>query len=463
MSTKYYNIDQGIVQIVEESVPLSVDLTTGNSIQALSAIKFVNAPAAINPTNPQANTFIYDATNGIDYVIMDNQYNPASPDGVNAEHILITGEISAAGVLESVSIKNAVTSSLGYKIANGAKILIPGVEVIPQNSDYNLRLRGQTLAITIDFDDEASKYATGDHAEDFAIPGFQKAAVSVTEKISVPATTISGPAFPLWSKLLSAMGLQLSEYVTGGTLKGMGFRRLAAADDITCTVYITEKQAGASPTAMQWRISGAKASGTLGASGNSPVLTLVANLTGVFQGNQTITNANIPQLTSPETAIPVVMKNTTVALKDFTVASPTTLQRAITKFSLDFGNDIQPIIGQYSSTGYLYFFIASSKPKLILDPLQLPKETEDLEAIVQTNEPRTLDISFTNSSPVLTLEVPNAQLAPHPTFGANNGLRSHERSYRCLRNNLGSSYGGGAANTALPDECVFELLIGTRS
>ena len=90
-----------------------------------------------------------------------------------------------------------------YSQANRPTILIPGVEVLPTSNDFNLRFKTLSDAPKIDFDDEASRFASGDEGRDLSIAGARSGEISFTEKLSW-AGSVS--AVPTWDKVMKANG-----------------------------------------------------------------------------------------------------------------------------------------------------------------------------------------------------------------------------------------------------------------
>ena len=103
-----------------------------------------------------------------------------------------------------------------YTTVNSAAILTPGVEMAITNADMNCRFKTIVDAPKIDFDDESSRFATGDEGRDISIAGARSGEITFTQKLAWGGTT---SAIPVWEKLLRSMGHWVRGYtsaISGG-------------------------------------------------------------------------------------------------------------------------------------------------------------------------------------------------------------------------------------------------------
>jgi hypothetical protein len=161
-----------------------------------------------------------------------------------------------------------------------------------------------------------------------------------------------------------------------------------------------------------------------------------------------IGNSDIPVITGAGTELAERLLDNT-----FTIGG---VAQKISSFSLDAGNDVQPVIDQDDTTGYKHYYIASRKPRFSCNPLGVLVATDDV--LARVNGMDNDAISLATPSSHFTLDVPRAQ-ALNPTIADREGLSAWEQNYKCLRNHNGSA----AANASIPDECAWELLQGARS
>jgi hypothetical protein len=184
---------------------------------------------------------------------------------------------------------------------------------------------------------------------------------------------------------------------------------------------------------------------------------LTAKYNGAYVGTTELSVSQTRALTSPDTTIPETLENNTATFPARSGGSNTTRELEISKFTLDFGGVVTPFIDQSSTTGYAYYVTTDRDPKLTTDPYFIRKTDDDIDYVVTNEVTGKLTIASAPTAPHLTIEVPNAQLMS-PSLGSREGGSSTDRIYRCLRNNLGS----GSVETAMPDQAMYSILIGTR-
>lgn len=103
--------------------------------------------------------------------------------------------------------------------SNNLRVLVARKEQssgIPENLtsvDFDVRVRNPTVTATIEADDEASKYATGDHGEDVAVMGAQSASIEFSVKMS----STNGTTSPKWWKFAEACGCEIKTYENGSS------------------------------------------------------------------------------------------------------------------------------------------------------------------------------------------------------------------------------------------------------
>lgn len=88
-----------------------------------------------------------------------------------------------------------------------------GIPVTLTSADFDVRVRNPTVTATMEADDEASKYATGDHGEDVAVMGAQSASIEFSIKMS----STDGTTSPKWWKFAEACGCEIKTYENGSS------------------------------------------------------------------------------------------------------------------------------------------------------------------------------------------------------------------------------------------------------
>lgn len=331
--------------------------------------------------------------------------------------------------------------------SSNLRILVGKLETTPgsmetlSESDFDVRVWNPEVSITSEVDNEASKYARGDHAEDEAIPGIQHGEISFSIKVHWAGDNTTEPA---WYKFLKACGAY--EYAYSGT--GYAVWPMKRSDAKSMTIWIYDIQRGtASPKATIYKFKGCMGNCVITSEGIG--MPWMANLT--FQGalyDISTNQSSIPDINSIDTQCPDKLLSNT-----FTIDSTSQL---ISSFSLDFGNDVQPVYDQSDSVGIAYYGIVARAPRFTANPL-MNNDFDTYNYIFDgTNCPDVFPISLTGNHH--NIYVPNAQMLPS---GISNreGLVNWDLSMRCLANGTE----GTEVDSDMSAECTWELRIGSRT
>lgn len=468
---------------------------------------------------------------GREYILRDNTFSSTSEGVPNAEKIQVTSVTSMVATPKGDGIGYAITGAIGvigstvngfsggvigtYAMTSGASILTPGVEMAIQSADFNCRFKTLTDAPKVDFDDEASRFATGDEGRDAAIAGARYAEINFTEKLSWAGTVI---AVPTWAKLMRTMGHAVKTYST----KGIGFLPHTWANETTATIWIIAPENGMNPTSTVYRYCGAH-----GGNGSSisvgkigDVWTLTGKYSAAYVGTKEIAFSAARALTSPDSKAPEVMLSNQVTVPavfghsctphsyatvaalvtaevlttgsyffsaDGTDTTDVALATAkgsavfagdvfkalsastcsyvipqktveISQFSLDFGGVVNPFIDQGTATGNAYYATQDRDPRFSCNPYHVRKSADDIDFVVTQMVTGPLTVASAFTAPHITIEIPNAQLLS-PELASREGYINTNRVYRCLRNNTGA----GIKESALPAQAMYEILIGARA
>jgi hypothetical protein len=467
---------------------------------------------------------------GREYILRDDTFT-AGADGVpNAEKIKVTDVSGVTAALNSDGIGYTISGTLSFigYTANGfsggivntydnvsATILTPGMEIALQSADFNCRFKSIVDAPKIDFDDEASRFATGDEGRDLSIAGARSAEITITEKISWAGGVA---VVPTWGKIMRTMGHVLKKYTT----TGIGILPHTWANEVTATIWVLAPENGMNPTSTAYRYRGAH--GGNGSSASVSKIGDVYMLTGKYSAAyvgttelpyssaRVLTNpdSNIPEtFLSNQVTIPVVRghsckpstyasvtalvtgevltigsvfysvdgsdttdgalstaKGSMVSIGDsFKVTSASTCSYVsqgmtveVSQFNLDFGGVVNPFIDQSTSTGNAYYATQDRDPKFTCNPYYVRKNLDDIDFVVTQMISGPVKVQSALVSPHITIEIPNAQLLS-PALASREGYMNTNRTYRCLRNDTGS----GKKDSALPAQVMYEILIGARS
>lgn len=472
------------------------------------------------------------------YILRDDSFAVGANGLPNSERIIVTSIAGLTATPLADGIGYTVAGSLSvlgysgngwsggitgsYTTANNASILTPGQEMAIQSADMNCRFKTLTDAPKVDFDDESSRFATGDEGRDLSIAGARSGEITFTEKVSWGGTAAT---IPTWGKLMRCMGHVIKKYTT----TGHEYLPLTHANEVTATVWIVTPENGASPSQIVYRYRGAHggngSSISIGKVGD--VYMMTSKLSAAYVGITELSVSKARALTSPMSTIPEVALSNLVTVPaafgtsltpstsstlafmitstplaantrfytsdgsdtgdaalaaakllnatsssfalcagdSFIVSSSSAISYSqpvkdieISQFSLDFGGTVNPFIDQATTTGNAYYATQDRDPKLTCNPYHYSKSQDDIDLAVSKMLNGPVIIKSALSNPHLTIELPNAQLLS-PGIASREGYVNTSRTYRALRNNLGN----GARNSALPDSAMYGILIGSRS
>ena len=444
MSTPALNqvLKYGVLGI--EEAPLVTSITDGTSIP-VSCKVMTTTPFVV----------------GQEYTIRDDSWGAGANGLPNAERFVLSGIQNAVspaltdgiGYYYDATLIASSALSGNYSTTLGASVYIPGVEMALQSSDFNCRFKTISDAPKIDPDDEASRIATGDEGRDVSIMGARSGEISFTEKMAWAGAVTT---IPVWDKLMRTMGHLKKVY--GST--GIEYIPTTYSNEITATIWLITAENGLSPSSICYRYRGCHggAGSTIGAGKIGDPYMITGKYSGAYVGNTEFTLAQARAFTSNFTQIPEVMLNNTCTVPAWVNSAQVSKEIDISQWTLDFGGTVNPFIDQSTSTGNAYYSTSDRDPKLTVNPYHVKKSLEDTDYVISNMLTGEVLIKSALSSPHITITVPQAQLL-QPTLGSREGYMSQERTYRCLRNNLGN----GAIEATLPDGAMYGILIGARA
>lgn len=319
--------------------------------------------------------------------------------------------------------------------------------------DYNVRVRNLALgALTVEMDNEASKFATGDHTMDEAIPGVKKGEISFDVKLAPGIWSYTGiehTRMPV-DKLLKASGLN-STYVYGatGAPGSYEYTPTRSADANTITAAIVDIETGLAPKGIEYKIAGAMGTLSIGCEGTGKPFMANFKFSGKIDGVTEL--VSIPEYSDDDGIGTLADKflDTTVQITPLDVngnEDGAPIEFCTNSFALELGSEISSINCQADESGILHDSITARKPMLKINPLLTSLTTWDFWS--NLNNVTLYKVEILND--VVSLEVPRAQLMTQ-TVGDDGGRFRNELNFRPLRNILGA--------TQAEKEAVFTLSI----
>ena len=314
--------------------------------------------------------------------------------------------------------------------------------------DFNVQVRNPELTLNVEVDDENSKWARGDHGEDHSIQGVQTATTNFAVRCvtGLPVTTE-----PMWSKFLKACGQKEVLYAE----TGYGWQPLKEYDNKTMTIWVYDVQQGATPSAVVYKLKGCMGNVTIGADGvGKPWLAAFA-----FQG----VVDSVVDVTTADILVPAHMDTNCADKMLSNVAYVGTVPEKISSFSLDAGNELNPVYDQSSSAGIAYYTITARHPRLSMNPLAQLVATRDVwseltSGVTGCPTTQAIGIGDTGISTKFWIQVPKAQTLSS-ALANREGLVSWDQNFKLLAN--GET--GALTDDDFSTETTFEVLQGTRS
>lgn len=450
-----------------------------------------------------------------EYQIIDDSF---SDDVPNSEVVLVTA-VSQNGVACEDGVGFVVTGTLtvsalvnAYTTAANVRIMTPGVEVVPTSDDFDCRFKTLSDAPKWEFDDEASRYASGDEGRTKSYSGVTTGEISFTQQMGWAGAVTS---IPKYAKIMEICGHIVKPYTT----TGIGFLPSNYANNITGTIWVLTNDNSSSPKTLIYRYSGCHGGNgcSIGASKVGDVYLMTMKINGKFVGTTDVQNSALDfrELTAPDCAVPEKMLKNTLTVpmvrgilatgtfasaaalisglglttgklfyasvdgydttdtalaeaKDsavecgdvFIVASSSTVsfygnsgKLQISQWNLDFGGVVNAVYDQADESGISHYCTTDRDSKLTINPYMLTKEEDDIDFLVKNSINGEVKIVSTH----MTLDIPRGQCMS-PAIANREGLQNTNRTYRCLRNDIGC----GKKVSALPAWAMYEILIGAR-
>lgn len=315
---------------------------------------------------------------------------------------------------------------------------VAGVAETITSADFNTRCRNIEVTFNIEVDGEGAKYARGDHAEDESVYGVRSAQIVVDLRLAWGGDETTEP--DTW-KFLNACGLKTVTY----TGSGIALQPLQENDEKTLTFKQYLKSSGASPTAICNTFAGCAGNAVISCEKLGSPWYAKCTFQGKISGtSETIANASIPFPTDMDQLHPEKFLNNTIYIGGKPVK--------VSSFSLDFGNEIQPVYDQADPSGISHFAIVSRKPRFSCNPMMQALTEDDPigDVVAGCTGLYAIDkiIVRSNRSRIV---IPRAQMLP-PSQANREGHMSWDKTYKCLNNGVSGLLG----DTGLTPECTVE-------
>ena len=322
-------------------------------------------------------------------------------------------------------------------------VLTPGTAIAVADADFDVRFRGIEMSLDYPQDDENSKHATGDDAEDESLTGATSCTVRASAWVASSGSFAEAPAI---AKYLKACGLFSTEWEPD---KGVSWAPQKVEGCSTMTLNAQRIQRGATPGAKNYIIAGCMGNVTIQADGIGAGWIYNFEFKGKLVDIVDIAEGAFLELTGNDTAVAEKLLS-----NSFTTGG---IALSISTFALDAGNVIEGQTDQSDATGYAYFRISERHPRFSCNPYEVPNTTGtikyDFDAIVRAQTLGAISIASAATTPNYTISAPRAQLVG-PGLSSREGDASLDFNYRLLRNTAGAD--------AAAKEHTWELLFGAK-
>lgn len=283
----------------------------------------------------------------------------------------------------------------------------PGTAIAVADADFNLRFFD--IGVDPDIEMWVNNFASGRHSVAGGVMGKKKITITAKHALNLAAVGVA----PLLSKAFKICGQ--TETIVGAT--SCAWTPDATKDEaVTATIKVIYV-----PTSGNAIIVTAK-----GCMGNFVVsmdelghpLVVSFTFVGAFVS---IADGTALVLTSPDTTIPPAVIGSAITAAGNAVG--------IGKMSLDAGNDVQMDLDPSDATGYLMAYIASRKPKWMMDPKMKLLATDAVYTRWAAGTESILSLATATVSAVkATISAPKGQLTGNK-FGARNEVVTFEQEY----------------------------------
>jgi len=255
------------------------------------------------------------------------------------------------------------------RLLGGLRETVAGTTEAITSGDYDVRARNVELgSLTVEFDNESSKFATGDHTRDEAIAGVTKGEISFDIKLAPGEfDTVTSAGSLQYDKYLEGAGL-ISEYVGDGVTPGKYVFTPGKAGDVnTCTIGLVDVESGSSPKTIEYKLGGAMSSLTIGVEGAGKPIIANLGFSGKIAGVSELSATPVYSDSDALSSIADKFFNYTVRVTD--LSDDSTEEFCINSFSLESGASLNSLMCQSDASGILYDSITSRDPRITINPL----------------------------------------------------------------------------------------------
>ena len=341
----------------------------------------------------------------------------------------------------------------------GKRETTAGIAETLAGTDGDVRVRSVELStLQVEFDDESSKYLTGDHTGDESIAGVARGVIDFTIKMAmgemVFATSgaiTSTPKLP-YGKYLESAGFTVSGVPATDYAVNDGYWELLPekeADELTSTIALYDIETGASGVGIEYKLAGCVGTFKLGVESTGKPFMGSFSMQGKVSDVTNVIHANIPTFSDDAVLSTLAdpMLNTIVRITELnqdgsTLVGATPYNMCLSSFELDSGLTIAEIMCQSDAYGIKNNVITKRSPRITCAPqLSSLNEFNFWTAMTAMKMYKMEILAYKDAAktiPVLSVIAPRCQLI-QANGSDDNGFRRLDMNFRPLRNLQGAT------------------------
>ena len=334
------------------------------------------------------------------------------------------------------------------RLLRGKREVVAGTAEVLANTDGDVRGRELDLSsLDIDFDNESSKFASGDHTHDNAISGSARGSISFGVRAcvgyAIHEDTVFTEAHLEYAKYMQGAGLVevFTEPTDSVTNDGTWvYSPSIDADENTVTIELVDKQS--TTYAIGYEFAGAMSTLVIGAESTGAPITAQFDFGGkVSQINEYDGAGNVPIFWDNDTSVDAEKKMSTTFLSTDVIftelgeagAEGDSIEFCLDSFSLDTGSGIAEHTCQSDDFGILNNVITTREPMLTIDPLLQSLQEFDFWSAISTEQEYKIEIvRRVDTGESFRIDIPRAQIMS-PDISASDGFIRNTLTVRPLR------------------------------
>lgn len=341
----------------------------------------------------------------------------------------------------------------------GKREAVAGVAETLTSSDGDVRVRTVELStLQVEFDDESSKYLTGDHTHDEAIAGIARGTIDFSIKMAMgemvfatSGATTSTPKLP-YKKYLESAGLTVSASPSTDYAVEDGYWLLSPekeADELTSTIALYDIETGSTGKGIEYKLAGCMGTFQLNVEGTGKPFMGQFSMQGKVSDVANVAHANLPTFdddaclsTIADPMLNTIVRITEVNQDGSAKVGATPYSMCLNKFGLDGGITVAEIQCQSDQYGIKNNVITTRDPRITCSPMLVSITDFDFWSAMDDMKTYKLEIlAYRDPAKTklgLSVIAPRCQLI-QANGADDNGFRRQDMTFRPLRNLQGAN------------------------